>query len=252
MAQALDRRERIIALAGGEGWKTLAAIAQDVGVSRERVRQVLAQAGMSTVPKRAGAIDKRNTGIARMWEAEPESSSASIGRKFGVSVETVRTALKRAGIGRKRDKKDTKRVAARFLSKVAKSPDSDCWLWQGAILSNGYGWFRWAGSKYAHRVAYELHYGSLPNGLDIYHPICGVRHCVRPSHLEAAPQRTVVLRGKGPASINAKKTHCIRGHPFSAQNTRITHKRGRAGRTCLICARAAAKRYHQKRRDGEA
>jgi hypothetical protein len=42
-----------------------------------------------------------------------------------------------------------------------------------------------------------------------------------------------VLRGEGPCAINARKTHCIQGHPFSAANTYIRPDEG--SRQCRAC-----------------
>jgi hypothetical protein len=36
---------------------------------------------------------------------------------------------------------------------------------------------------YAHRVAWELEHGPVPDGLTLDHRCC-VRHCVNPAHLE--------------------------------------------------------------------
>lgn len=68
----------------------------------------------------------------------------------------------------------------RFWAKVDKT--GDCWLWMGA-LSRGYGSFHSDDrTKFAHRFAYELATGPIPEGLDIDH-ICRVKRCVRPDHL---------------------------------------------------------------------
>lgn len=74
----------------------------------------------------------------------------------------------------------------RFMGKVEKT--ETCWLWRGAINPGGYGRIG-EGSMVlqAHRVAYKLLVGPIPEGLHIDH-LCGVRHCVRPDHLEAVTQ----------------------------------------------------------------
>jgi len=71
-------------------------------------------------------------------------------------------------------------VAKRFWKKVLKT--ETCWLWLG---SEGYGRF-YVGKKRiaAHRVAYILEYGPVPDQMVIDH-LCKVRDCVRPDHLEA-------------------------------------------------------------------
>ena len=67
-----------------------------------------------------------------------------------------------------------------------------CWIWRGRIAPNGYGRL---GSKYAHRVMYELHVGPIPTGLDVDH-LCRVRHCVNPRHLEPVTRSENLRRGK--------------------------------------------------------
>lgn len=71
----------------------------------------------------------------------------------------------------------------RFWAKVeVKSPD-ECWLWLGSKSGGGYGQFFLNGSKTgAHRASYILHYGPIPDGLDVLHT-CDVPLCVNPAHL---------------------------------------------------------------------
>lgn len=80
---------------------------------------------------------------------------------------------------------DTKSVA-RFWSKVQRG--DGCWLWTACCTKCGYGQFsvRSAdgqhGNLYAHRVAYELAYGPIPDGLVVRH-VCDVPRCVNSQHL---------------------------------------------------------------------
>lgn len=49
-----------------------------------------------------------------------------------------------------------------FWSRVARGSDTDCWNWQGATTSSGYGNLTWHGkSVQAHRLAYYLASGSI-------------------------------------------------------------------------------------------
>jgi hypothetical protein len=71
---------------------------------------------------------------------------------------------------------------ARFWSKVEKGEDH--WVWVGARDSSGYGKFDVARRhRGAHRYAYELLVGPIGDGHWVTQ-LCGVRHCVKPDHLE--------------------------------------------------------------------
>lgn len=98
----------------------------------------------------------------------------------------------------------------------------DCWLYAGKLTSQGYARVQ---NTMAHRAMYEAFLGSIPDGLVIDH-LCRVRHCINPLHLEPVTSRVNTLRG------SSVKTHCIRGHEFTEENT-LYHKRG--GRNCRIC-----------------
>lgn len=80
-------------------------------------------------------------------------------------------------------------LAERFWAKVDKS--GDCWIWLGDRDAKGYGHFL-VGSRatkrkllQAHRVAYELTYGSTP---PLLRHMCGNTSCVRPDHLKPGTQ----------------------------------------------------------------
>jgi hypothetical protein len=118
-------------------------------------------------------------------------------------------------------------LAERFWAKVRKT--ETCWLWTANLNNSGYGLFWVAGvddKVPAHRIAYELLIGPIPEGLTIDH-LCRVRACVRPDHLEPVTHRENMLRGK-----HARKMHCPKGHPYDVRNTFITRRGHRECRAC--------------------
>jgi hypothetical protein len=139
---------------------------------------------------------------------------------------------------------------ARFWSRVVKT--ESCWLWTGA-LSGGYGHCRItldgaSRARGAHRVAYELLVGPVPDGFELDH-LCRVKHCVNPAHLEPVTHRENMLRGEVPAARQAKQTKCSYGHPIANPADYYLDKTGRK-RQCKRCAKAYSLEQNRARRDG--
>src|SRR3990170_2373777 len=84
----------------------------------------------------------------------------------------------------KRKTMPVKSIAIRFWNKVNKT--DTCWFWTGARNNMGYGQItlghRFEGKGLAHRIAWELINGQLPNGAVLCH-ICDNPSCVRPDHM---------------------------------------------------------------------
>lgn len=80
-------------------------------------------------------------------------------------------------------------------------PESGCWLWDGAVSTNGYGRFKVGKDravKYAHRMFYEAAHGAIPDGMSVCHK-CDTPLCVNPAHLflGTQPDNLADMRRKG-------------------------------------------------------
>lgn len=154
--------------------------------------------------------------------------------------------------------KTREQLQEKIRSRVVIDPDSGCWLWQGFIDWGGYGHatvtnaIRKPGEKYwdgAHRVSYRAFVGEIPDDREIDH-LCRTRCCVNPAHLEVVTKRVNTLRGTSNAAKNAVKTHCVKGHEFTPENTYVQRRKGKViGRGCRKCANAATIAWYYKNKE---
>lgn len=74
-------------------------------------------------------------------------------------------------------------AAERFWRYVERG--DGCWLWTGAQDRKGYGRFNLGDDRtgFAHRFAYELLVGPIPDGMAVMH-LCDTPLCVNPDHLQ--------------------------------------------------------------------
>ncbi len=119
---------------------------------------------------------------------------------------------------------------------IQRGEGDECWLWTGAVDVGGYGRSNAGGrNRVVHRVLYEAARGPIPPGLVIDH-LCRVKHCVNPAHLEPVTNEENLRRGLPNASdLNARKTHCVRGHPLDGPNAYIRERGGYTTRVCRKC-----------------
>lgn len=140
---------------------------------------------------------------------------------------------------------DMKTLEERFWSKVRKGPG--CWEWT-ASKRNGYGQFCFEGkSSKAHRVAWRMANGPIPAGKIICHK-CDNRVCVNPAHLFLGTHsdniRDAVNKGR---QWQTKKTHCKRGHAYTAQNTYLIPGKRYSGRYCKACHLIVAREWKRQK-----
>lgn len=69
----------------------------------------------------------------------------------------------------------------RFYRHVGEPTELGCHPWTGGVYATGYPQFE---GRVAHRFAYQIVHGSIPDGHHIHHR-CRNRLCVNPEHLEA-------------------------------------------------------------------
>jgi hypothetical protein len=115
-------------------------------------------------------------------------------------------------------------LSQRFWAKVDKS--GECWEWRAAHVGKpqGYGYFWMDGGMHlAHRVAYVLSVGPVPEGMELDH-ICRNRACVRPAHLRVATKKQN-MENRG---LDKNNTSGVRGVSWSKQMSRwrghVTHE----------------------------
>ena len=126
------------------------------------------------------------------------------------------------------------------LSRLDVGHPLGCWIWTSTRSADGYGRARSVteGWKPVHRLVFEYLRGPVAHDMTLDH-LCRNRLCANPDHLEVVTMRTNVLRGYGPSAANARKTHCLRGHPLFGENLRINSQKRRVCRTCEQARRAA-------------
>lgn len=142
-----------------------------------------------------------------------------------------------------------------FAEHVRPAAPNECWPWQGHIDRGGYG--AQSDPSYscvAHRAAYECFVGPIPAGMPLDHTChdrdacklgtkCPHRRCVNPAHLEPVSPQENLDRGNRAKGIHT--SHCLRGHPRTAENLRV-YKDGIW--RCAPCERLAKARCRQRQR----
>lgn len=176
-----------------------------------------------------GRVDGRN--IRRSKSFMTEQAALDYAHANGITVEDSR-GRNQAGV-----------IA--HLAANSATDDSGCQVWIGELTNRGYGRLTWRDSagvtqRGAHRVAYVASGGTIPDGKVIDH-LCRNRTCIRVDHLEPVTSQENTLRSPvALAAINAAKTACPAGHPYTADNTVWGQRSGRLCRTCQAARQRTA------------
>lgn len=186
-------------------------------------------------PPTDGTYDCRFCGlIYRVGEfsahSRTEEHIALVRARNGLPNEWRRQRKAKREPGRNRTSPGGTTLAERFWAKVEKT--ETCWVWRGSLGRRRYGsFYKWPGNVQAHRVAYELVVGPIPEGLTLDH-LCRNTQCVNPAHLEPVTMAENIRR----ASI--ARTVCPKGHSLTPD------VRSHLGR-CRQCRRDAARRQRE-------
>lgn len=122
-------------------------------------------------------------------------------------MQTIVNGEQKFGPGKRNPLRD------RFEAKVERLPvECGCWIWTGSTSPAGYGQIRTGKGKgyivMAHRLAYELYRGEIPEGLQVLHTVCDLPSCVNPWHMTLGTQKDnqteMSLKGRGRKSEHGR------------------------------------------------
>lgn len=137
-----------------------------------------------------------------------------------------------------------------FLSSIRIDAESECWIWEGSKNPSGYGEFSIPGNhtRVAHRCAWLLFRGDIPEGFHIHHK-CEVHACVNPDHLLPVEpgDHATNFTPTNITYLNARKDVCDNGHPLTGDN--VYQYPGSKKRKCRQCSLNSQHRVLQQRRE---
>jgi transposase len=177
-----------------------------------------------------------------------------VSAELGVSRRTVRRLLTSQGVASRAAAPRIRSEHERFWTKVKRGQPHECWPWLAARQPDGYGLFHTSDGRHwgAHRYAYEVTYGPIPQCLVIDHVRargCNRTDCVNPAHLEAVTQAVNIERGINRAVLSASfasQTHCRHGHELTPENTYVRPIGNGQYRRCRKCRSVWRKEYRKR------
>lgn len=130
---------------------------------------------------------------------------------------------------------------------ISKGLTTPCRIFVGTKDRGGYGSVSVNGSMMgAHLYVWQRDVGPVPDGEEVDH-VCRVRPCINAEHMRTVSHQVNCTENVVGSQwmLNASKTHCIRGHEFTPENTRY---RKEGGRTCRACMREHMAAFRRRKK----
>lgn len=141
-------------------------------------------------------------------------------------------------------------LAERFWKKVPVADSSECWDWQGTILSHGYGVIVFNRKPYAaHRLSFFLSTGRWPKDWVLHS--CDNKRCVNPGHLHEGTVQDNVReaheRGLSPKGSRIAASKLLEGDVLDIRQMFLDGKNDcEIGRTYAVTAGCIWRIRHNK------
>lgn len=138
-------------------------------------------------------------------------------------------------------------LPAKIADKIEHEPNSDCWLWTGAISGGNY---KYAISVIGRRnfqtrnLIWQQFIGPIESGLILDH-LCRTPACVNPAHQEPVTYRENMERALHANGFSIQ-THCRAGHEYAITGMRMVYAKVGPQRRCLACDARRSREYRAR------